>query len=78
MEKNRPEHLYEGQPEVTESMRAILVDWLAEVHYKLKLMPETLFLIVQLVDSYLKACEVKKSRFQLLGVAAIYIAAKFE
>ena len=58
-------------------MRAILVDWIAEVHYKLKLMPETLHLVVQLIDRYLKAKDIKKSKFQLLGVAAIYVAGKF-
>ena len=34
-------------------MRAILIDWLIEVHMKFKLMPETLFLTVTLIDKYL-------------------------
>jgi hypothetical protein len=43
----------ELQQDVTERMRAILVDWLIEVHYKFKLLPETLFLTVNLVDRFL-------------------------
>ena len=38
---------------INEKMRAILVDWLMEVHLKYKLLPETLFLTVNLIDRYL-------------------------
>lgn len=41
------------QIDINEKMRAILVDWLVEVHLKFKLMPETLFLTVHLIDRYL-------------------------
>jgi len=34
-------------------MRAILVDWLVEVHSKFKLLPETIFLTVNIIDRYL-------------------------
>ncbi len=34
-------------------MRAILVDWLIDVHLKFKLIPETLFMTVNLIDRYL-------------------------
>ena len=40
-------------------------------------MPETAFIIIQLVDKYLKSKEIRKNKFQLLGVAAIYIASKY-
>lgn len=39
-------------------MRAILVDWLIEVHYKFKLMPETLFLTINLIDRFLERNDV--------------------
>lgn len=39
--------------------------------------PETLFSIVALIDQYLAAKEVPLSELQLVGVAALYIAAKF-
>lgn len=40
--------------------------------------PETLFSIVALIDQYLTAKEVPLAELQLVGVAALYIAAKFE
>ena len=33
-------------------MRAILVDWIVEVHLKFKLVTDTLYLCVQLIDRY--------------------------
>jgi G2/mitotic-specific cyclin-B, other len=38
------------QSEVNERMRQIMIGWLVEVHLKFKLMPETLFIAVNLVD----------------------------
>lgn len=40
--------------------------------------PETLFTIISFVDQYLSNKEVPLSELQLVGVAALYIAAKFE
>jgi hypothetical protein len=34
-------------------MRAILVDWLVDVHLKFKLVPETLFMCINLIDRFL-------------------------
>jgi len=42
------------QSDITDKMRAILVDWLVEVHLKFKLLPETLYLTVNLIDRYLE------------------------
>ena len=42
------------QIDINEKMRAILVDWLIEVHLKFKLLPETLFLTINLIDRYLE------------------------
>ena len=44
----------EKQDDITEKMRAILIDWLIEVHLKFKLLPETLFLTVNMLDRYLE------------------------
>ncbi len=41
------------QTDINESMRAILVDWLIDVHLKFKLLSETLFITVNLIDRYL-------------------------
>ena len=35
------------QPDINAKMRAILIDWLVEVHLKFKLVPETLYLTVR-------------------------------
>ena len=37
---------------VTGKMRAVLINWLAEVHMQFKLMQETLYLTVSIVDRY--------------------------
>ena len=44
------------QREVTWKMRGILIDWLVEVHGKFRLLPETMFLAVHLVDRCVAAC----------------------
>lgn len=59
-------------------MRAILIDWLIEVHLKFKLLPETLFITVNVIDRYLEKQKVNKSRLQLVGVASLFIASKYE
>lgn len=60
-------------------MRAILIDWLVEVHTKYKLRPPTLFLAVNLIDRYLsKGVTVSRKKLQLVGVVAMLIASKFE
>jgi len=59
-------------------MRAILVDWLVEVHAKFRLSPETLFLCVNILDRYCTIVHVKRSRLQLVGVTALLLASKYE
>jgi hypothetical protein len=59
-------------------MRGVLLCWLQEVHQKYKLTSETFFLTVRIVDAYLKAEVVQRNRLQLVGVAALWIAAKFQ
>lgn len=49
-----PEYGYmKKQKDINEKMRAILIDWLIEVHYKFKLNPDTLFITVNIIDRYL-------------------------
>ena len=43
-------------------MRAYLVDWLAELHFKFKMWQETLYVTVGIIDRYLTCTpELKKS-----------------
>ena len=51
----------DNQPYINERMRSILVDWLVEVHLKFKLVPETLYLTVNLIDRYLDKTEVSRA-----------------
>ena len=59
-------------------MRAILIDWLVDVHLKFKLLPETLFLTVNIIDRYLEKSTIMRQKLQLVGVAAMLIACKYE
>jgi len=68
----------EKKLDVNDKMRAILIDWLVEVHLKFKLMPETLFLTVNLIDRYLAKEQINRNRLQLLGVSAMQVASKYE
>ena len=73
----RPQYL-SMQPQVDETMRAVLVDWLVNVQVQFELAPESLHLAVNLVDRYLQKAEVIRTKLQLLGVAALFVAAKYE
>ncbi|KAG8178599.1 hypothetical protein JTE90_019705 [Oedothorax gibbosus] len=67
------------QPDITRSMRSILVDWMVEVQESFELNHETLYLAVKLVDFYLMSqTSVKKAKLQLVGATAVFIAAKFD
>jgi len=66
--------------DVSEKMRLILVSWLTEVHKKFRLLDETLYLTVHIIDSCLHSIDFtwNKSNFQLLGVSALLLACKYE
>jgi len=66
------------QPNITCNMRAILIDWIVQVHKSYQLRPETLYLTVNLIDRYLSTTVVVRRRLQLVGMAAMFIASKFE
>jgi hypothetical protein len=66
------------QPDLNYKMRAILVDWLVSVHLKFKLVPETLFLSVNILDRYLSLRSIKRQDLQLVGISAMLIASKYE
>mmetsp|Transcript_2883 Transcript_2883/g.8586 ORF Transcript_2883/g.8586 Transcript_2883/m.8586 type:complete len:414 (+) Transcript_2883:64-1305(+) len=68
----------DSQAEVNGRMRAILIDWLIDVHSDYRMKPETLFLTVSLIDRYLAKRPVARSHLQLVGVVGLLVAAKFE
>ena len=59
---------------INEKMRSILVDWLIEVHLKFKMVPETLYIAVQVLDRFLEIKQVRRSQLQLVGVAALLVS----
>merc|ERR1719499_1998565 len=73
-----PADFMERQTDINSRMRAVLVDWLVEVHAGFRLKQETLFLAVNLLDRYLASAHVERSRLQLVGVVSLFVAAKFE
>jgi cyclin A len=66
------------QSHITADMRGILVDWLVEVGEEYRLSSETLYLAINYVDRYLSVARIEKSQLQLVGVAAMLIASKYE
>lgn len=59
-------------------LRGVLADWLIETHSKFRLLPETLFLALNVVDRFLSLRTISLSKLQLVGVTALFIAAKYE
>ncbi|KAK4346098.1 hypothetical protein RND71_036274 [Anisodus tanguticus] len=68
----------DSQPELSEKMRAILIDWLIEVHHKFELNPETLYLTINIVDRYLAVESTSRRELQLVGISSMLIASKYE
>eukprot|EP00656_Telonema_subtile_P049061 TRINITY_DN6023_c0_g1_i4.p1 TRINITY_DN6023_c0_g1~~TRINITY_DN6023_c0_g1_i4.p1 ORF type:complete len:300 (-),score=101.70 TRINITY_DN6023_c0_g1_i4:387-1286(-) len=74
-----PVHGYlNAHNDINEKMREILVDWLVEVHTKFNLQPAVLYTTVQLIDRFLSAEAVARSKLQLVGITAMLIASKME
>ncbi|KAJ0041916.1 hypothetical protein Pint_18491 [Pistacia integerrima] len=76
--ENRPHSYMYSQTEINEKMRAILVDWLIDVHQKFELSPETLYLTINIIDRFLAVKNVPRRELQLLGMGAMLIASKYE
>jgi hypothetical protein len=74
-----PDDFMANQAEVTEKMRAYLVDWLAELHFRFQLCSETLYVTIGIIDRFLAIeTNLKKSEMQCLGITALHIAGKYE
>lgn len=74
--KHRPKAGYmRKQPDITHSMRTILVDWLVEVGEEYRLQNETLCLAISYIDRFLSYMSVVRAKLQLVGTSAMFIAA---
>lgn len=66
------------QPDINQKLRAVLIDWIVSVHRRFKLLSETLFLSVMIIDKYLEKRAVTRQQLQLVGVTSLFISAKYE
>ena len=64
------------QYDINDKMRAILVDWLIEVHFRFHFKRKTLFQTIHIIDLYLSKKIVQKIKLQLLGIASLLISCK--
>ncbi|KAL9116326.1 MAG: hypothetical protein Q9187_007150 [Circinaria calcarea] len=65
------------QTEIQWYMRPYLLDFLIEAHAAFALLPETLFLTVNILDRYCSRRIVYRKHYQLVGVTSLLIAAKY-
>ena len=78
-EKYLPDANYMAkQKDINHRMRAILIDWLIDVHLKYKMVPQTMYIAVNLIDRFLSMNETTRVKLQLVGVTSMFIASKYE
>ena len=65
-------------PEISNGNRKTLISWIIEVHYKLDFSYETLYLTIYLIDKFCEKASMDKARYQLLALACLFIAGKYE
>ncbi|CAE6441047.1 unnamed protein product [Rhizoctonia solani] len=74
-----PSSIYmNSQPDLEWHLRGILMDWLIQVHERFRLLPETLFIAVNLIDRFLSTRVVSLAKLQLVGITSLFVAAKYE
>lgn len=72
-----PQYLLK-QKHLKPKMRSILVDWLVEMHLRFRLLPESLFLALNIMDRFMSIEVVQIDKLQLLATGSLFIAAKYE
>ena len=68
----------EKQPSINAAMRTILIDWLVEVHKRFKLVQESLYLAVHILDRFLDVHPIARNKLQLVGLGCLLVASKYE
>ena len=68
----------DSQTEIEWPMRSTLIDWLLQVHMRYHMLPETLWITINLIDRFLSNRVVSLVKLQLVGVTAMFVAAKYE
>lgn len=70
--------IFSVQKFLKENMRVILFDWLLDLVQKWKMKTRTFILAITFTDAVLMRCTVTREIFQLVGMACLFIAGKFE
>ena len=71
-----PVDFMSDQREVTSAMRSVLVDWLIQVQQRFKLLQETLYVTVSIIDRFLSVCSclcLLYNAFALRTCACVYV-----
>lgn len=63
---------------ITTHEREILINWLIIIQVEFNLLPETLFITINIIDRYLSKQKITLNQLQLLGITAMFIASKFQ
>lgn len=64
---------------MTPKVRQRLVNWCIDIHRQLKLLPETLYMTIAVIDRYFDRVTVtQQKQVQLIGVGATLVASKYE
>lgn len=76
---HRDQRVFDRHPTLQPRMRSILLDWIIEVCEVYRLHRETFYLSVDFIDRILCTTKnVMKHQLQLVGITALFIAAKLE
>jgi cyclin B len=59
-------------------IRAVLVDWIIEIHLKYRMHPLTLWMIINVFDRFLATTFMPRNRLQLAAIVSLFICCKFE
>jgi hypothetical protein len=72
-------YMKKTQNDLNGGMRAILLDWLADVGFKFKLLNDTTHMTVMVIDRFLATRHnISRRQLQLVGVGAMLVASKYE
>jgi hypothetical protein len=53
------DYLYmDYQQKIDETTRSTLIDWLIKIHYNFKLLPESLFLTINIIDRFFSSRQI--------------------
>ena len=77
IDKTRDYNIYK-QKEIDINNRLLLVEWMISLHYSFKLLQETLYLSVNILDKYIACTYVELREFQLIAITSMFIACKIE